>query len=438
MFQVLLVLVALFVGSGLLITGSGLFTTLLALRMGIEDIPELYVGLVLSCYSVGFILGTQICYWFVDRVGHIRSFAALAALASCTALMHPVFESPITWGFLRVLTGFCTAALYTIVESWINAKVPNEIRGRVLSLYMVTSFIALGAGQLLLNLSEPDTFILFSVVAMLFSISLVPIALTRMEAPIPDPGDRLGIVALMRISPLGVALCFSAGAINAAFFNLGPLFAQKSGFDTGQVSTFMAAAIFAGLLVQWPVGWLSDRFDRRKVVLWVLAGAAVASLTVAIVGSLSFGMLLALVAIYGGMAFTLYGQGVTHANDYAESTQLVSVSAGLLFAYGVGAVVGPVAASAMMAAGGPSGLFVFTGGVTAGLAAFLVFRMTRREPLPAEDQTPFSAMPTTTPAIAELDPRTEPEEEISEALVGEPEVLDWGRIQASRLPWSVR
>jgi hypothetical protein len=138
------------------------------------------------------------------------------------------------------------------------------------------------------------------------------------------------------------------------------------------------------------------------------------------------------------MAFTLYGQGLTHANDYAESTQLVSVSAGLLFAYGVGAVVGPVTASAMMAAIGPFGLFVFTGGVTAGLAVFLVFRMTRREPLPAEDQTPFSAMPTTTPAIAELDPRAEPEEEPSEVLVEEPEVLDWGRAQASRLPWSVR
>lgn len=203
--------------------------------MGIEDIPELYIGLVLSCYSVGFVLGMRICFWFVDRVGHIRSFAALAAMASCAALMHLVFESSIARAILRVVTGFCTAALYTIAGSWINAKVPNDIRGRVLSLYMVTSFIVLGAGQLLLNLS----------------------------APIPDPGERLGVFALMRISPLGVALCFSAGAINAAFFNLGPLFAQKSGFDTGQVSTFMVAAILAGPLVQWPVGWLSDRFDRR-------------------------------------------------------------------------------------------------------------------------------------------------------------------------------
>ncbi len=438
MVQVLLVLVALFIGSGLLIAGSGLFTTLLAVRMGIENIPELQVGIVLACFSVGFILGTQICHWFVDRVGHIRAFAALAALVSCTALMHPVLITPVAWGILRVLTGFCTAALYTIAESWINAKVPNEIRGRVLSVYMVISFLALSSGQLMLNLSEPESFILFSVVAMLFSFSLVPIALTRMEAPIPDPGERLGIFALMRISPLGVALCFSAGAINAAFFNLGPLFAQKSGFDTGQVSTFMAIAIFAGLLVQWPVGWLSDRFDRRKVVLWVLAGAAIASLLMVIMGDLKFSMLLILVAVYGGMAFTLYGQGLTHANDYAETTQLVSVSAGLLFAYGVGAVVGPVAASAFMGMAGQFGLFIFTGGVTAGLAVFVVFRMTRREPLPAEDQTPFSAMPATTPAIAELDPRSEPETEQPEAEVIEPDVLDWGRIQASHLPWSVR
>lgn len=441
MVQILPVLVALFVGTALLITGNGLFTTLLAVRMGIENMPAFSIGLVLACFAVGFILGTRTCHWFVDRVGHIRSFAALAALAACTALLHPVFVSPIAWGILRVLTGFCTAGLYTIAEAWINAKVPNEIRGRVLSLYMVSSFLALSLGQLMLNLGGPETFVLFSVVAMLFSISLVPVALTRMEAPVPDPGGRLSVFALMRISPLGVALCFSSGAINAAFFNMGPLFAQQSGFDTGQVSTFMATAIFAGLLLQWPIGWLSDRFDRRKVVMWVLAGAAIASLMIAIVGDLPFAMLLSFVAVYGGLAFTLYGQGVTHANDYAETTQLVSVSAGLLFAYGVGAVIGPVAASAIMSFFGPFGLFIFTGALTSALASFVVYRMTRREPLPAEDQTPFSPMPATTSVIAELDPRTDPDEEDtgeSVQLVEEPEILDWGGMQASRPPWSVR
>ena len=432
MVQLLPILGALFLGAGLLIAGNGLFTTLLAVRMGIEDMPALSVGIVLSCFSVGFILGAQTCRWFVDRVGHIRSFAALAALAACSALLHPVFISEITWGTLRVLTGYCTAGLYTIAESWINAKVPNEVRGRILSLYMVTSFLALSAGQLMLNLGGPETFVLFSVVAMLFAVCLVPVALTRMEAPVPDPSGRLGILELARISPLGVALCFSAGAVNAAFFNMGPLFAQQSGFDTGQVSTFMATAIFAGLVLQWPVGWFSDRFDRRRVVMWVLAGAAAASVAIVVVGDLPFLMLLSLVAVYGGLAFTLYGQGVTHANDFADTSQLVSVSAGLLFAYGVGAVIGPIAASAIMGLAGPFGLFVFTGAATAILASFVMYRMTRREPLPVEDQTPFSPMPATTPVIAELDPRSEPEEGEPEPEIMEPEVLDWGRVQASR------
>ncbi len=419
MVRLLPILGALFLGVGLLIAGNGLFTTLLAVRMGIEDMPALSIGVVLSCFSAGFILGARTCHRFVDRVGHIRSFAALAALAACSALLHPIFVSEIAWGVLRVLTGYCTAALYTIAESWINAKVPNEVRGRILSLYMAVSFLALSAGQLMLNLGAPETYLLFSVVAMLFAVGLVPVALTRMEAPVPDPGGRLGILALARISPLGVALCFSAGAINAAFFNMGPVFAQRSGFDTGQVSTFMATAIFAGLLLQWPVGWLSDRFDRRRVVMWVLAGAALASAAIAAAavsnaGGLPFPVLLSLVALYGGLAFTLYGQGLTHANDFADTSQLVSVSAGLLFAYGVGAVIGPVAASAIMGPAGPFGLFVFTGAVTAVLASFVVYRMARREPLPAEDQTPFSPMPATTAVIAGLDPRSDPEPEAAE------------------------
>lgn len=410
MIQLLPILGALFLGVGLLIAGNSLFTTLLAVRMGIEGVPTLSIGIVLACNSVGFILGARTSHWFVERVGHIRSFAALAALAACSALLHPIFVSQIVWGILRVLTGYCTASLYTIAESWINAKVPNYIRGRVLSLYMVISFLALGSGQLMLNLGGPETFVSFSVVAMLFAIGLVPVALTRMEAPVPEPGGRLGILALTRISPLGVALCFSSGAINSAFFNMGPLFAQRSGFDTGQVSTFMATAIFAGLVLQWPVGWLSDRFDRRKVVMWVLAGVAAASVAIVAAGDPAFLVLLSLVSLFGGLAFTLYGQGLTHANDFADASELLSISAGLLFAFGVGAVVGPVAASAIMSLTGPFGLFVFTGALTVVLASFVVYRMTRREPLPVEDQTPFSPMPATTPVIAELDPRSEPEE----------------------------
>ena len=410
MFQLMPILGALFLGVGLLIAGNSLLTTLLAVRMGIEGMPTLSIGIVLACNSVGFILGARTSHWFVDRVGHIRSFAALAALAACLALLHPIFVSQIVWGVLRVLTGYCTASLYTVAESWINAKVPNYIRGRVLSFYMVVSFLALGSGQLMLNLGSPETFAPFSVVAMLFAGGLVPVALTRMEAPVPEPGGRLGIVALTRISPLGVALCFSAGAINGAFFNMGPLFAQRSGFDTGQVSTFMATAIFAGLVLQWPIGWLSDRFDRRKVVMWVLAGVAAASVAIVAAGDPAFLALLSLVSLFGGLAFTLYGQGLTHANDFADASELLSISAGLLFAFGVGAVAGPVAASAIMSLTGPFGLFVFTGALTAVLALFVVYRMARREPLPAEDQTPFSPMPTTTPVIAELDPRSEPGE----------------------------
>jgi MFS family permease len=446
MAHVIPVLTALLLGVGILVVGNGLLTTLLSVRMGIESIPPVAIGMVLACYSAGLIAGTVLTRTLIERAGHIRTFAALAAMAATTALLHPLIVSPFACGVLRGLTGFCLAGLFVIAESWLNARAPNDIRGRVLSVYMIVNFMALSLGQLLLQAADPASFELFSIVAMLYALSLVPVALTRTEAPSIGEGRKMGLLRLIELSPLGAALCFGSGIINSAFYGLGPVFAKDHGLDVDSIATFMAVAIFAGLIGQWPVGWLSDRFDRRRIVLFVCVGIAASATGIVLARGLPFGFIIALVGVYGGLALTLYGQGVTHANDYADPSELVSVSGGLLIVYSVGAIVGPILASSAMTLVGPEGLFMFNGTMAVALAGFVVYRMTQREPLPVDEQTPFVPMPTTSPVIAELDPRGGEDDGPTDmddhgdgpAGPGEPPPEDWGRRQAASLPWPVR
>jgi MFS family permease len=444
MVQVLPVLAALLGGVGFLVVGNGLLTTLLSVRMGIEEIPSITIGLILSAYSIGFVVGTLTCHRLINQIGHIRAFAALAALASVTVLMHPLIISPLAWGGLRILTGFCLAGLFTISEAWLNARVTSEYRGRILSIYMVVNFSALTLGQLLLKLGDPSAFELFSIVAILYALSLVPVTLTRIGAPAIEASEKVGITRLFSISPLGVVVCFGAGLVNAAFFGMGPVFAQELGMEIDSVATFMAVAIFSGLLLQWPVGWLSDYFDRRHVMLWMCAGVSLSAIGVGFAHQYPNAVLLSLVAVYGGLAFTLYGQAVSHANDYADPSQLVSVSAGLLLAYGIGAILGPILASSTMLVMGPQGLFIFIGAAAAAQAAFIVYRMVRRDPLPIDEQSPFSPVLATTPVAAELDPRGEQEGADEITLDGDDDMNggttadDWGRARAAALPWPVR
>lgn len=418
MVQALPSLVALFAGVGLLVIGNGLLMTLLSVRMGIESVPETSIGLVLAAYSLGFIIATLTCHRLINNFGHIRAFAALAALASASVLLHAIFVSPLVWGLLRVVTGFCMAGLFTVSEAWLNARASNANRGQILSFYMVINFSALSLGQLLLGLGDPGTFVLFSVAAMLFSLALVPVTLTRVGAPVIEASERLGLLRLFAVSPTSVVVCFGAGVVNAAFFGMGPIFAGKLGMGTDAIASFMAIAIFAGLLLQWPVGFLSDHVDRRHVILWICAGVTLAAVGVAFAHQFSTLMVFVAVAVYGGLVFTLYGQAVSYANDYAEPSQLVSVSAGLLLSYGIGAVFGPVFASAAMTVVGPQGLFLFNSAAIAAVAVFIVYRMLQREPLPLEEQTSFTPVLATTPVVAELDPRSEHVELEMEVLDG--------------------
>ncbi len=410
MLPILSSVAALLLGIGTLLLGIGLLGTLLSLRTQIEGFPTEVTGLVMSAYFAGLVVGSLYCRHVVHRVGHIRAFAAFASIVSATSLAHAFVVTPLIWGVLRALSGFCVAGLYLVTESWLNARASNQTRGRILSFYMITCYLALGVGQFLLILADPSGFELFAVVSILFSLALVPVALTKAVAPALDQPSFLRFRELYALSPMGVAGCLASGLITGAVYGMGPVFASGIGLSVSGVAALMGGMVLGGLVMSWPVGLLSDRFDRRTVIAATSLAAFFAALAIIAAAGRSSSGLIVLAGLFGGLSFPLYSLSVAHANDYIEPQDLVQASSGLLLAYGAGASLGPVAAAAVMGSLGPAGLFVFMAAVAGSLAAFAVFRMRRREPVPSDQQGPHVPLPRTALAAIQLDPRGEAEQ----------------------------
>ncbi len=407
----------LLVGTFLLLVGIGLLGTLVPLRLNDAGAGSLMIGLVGGIYFVGLIVGTRYCDRVIAGVGHIRAFAGFASLLSAAVLAFPLMPAALPWAGLRFVTGVCLAGLFTCVESWLNAQASNELRGRILSLYMIALYLGQGFGQTLLPLPDPSGMVLFMVCAAFVSLAVVPVAMTRITAPAPGAWVRLGLRRLYALSPLGAAGAASSGLILGAFYALGPVYARNLGFAVGETAQFMALVIVGGLVLQWPVGRLSDRCDRRHAMVAVALALVAVSAGLVTAGLWSAYAALALAPLLGAVAFTLYPLSVAHANDRLEPAQVVAASAALITAYGVGAAFGPPAAAVLMEAMGPSGLFTFTGLIGAATAMFAIWRMRRRGPVPAQDQVRFLPLPRTTPVAGGLDPRGE-----AEPLPGQDEV----------------
>ncbi len=403
MIQSLGPLAALLLSAGLLLTGNGLFGTLVAVHMSTVGVPIEISALVLSGYYLGLVGGSLFGPQLIERVGHIRAFAAFAACAAAIMLVHPVVPASYAWLPLRILTGLAMAGLFVTIESWLNERADPAHRGALFSVYMIVNFAASFAGQLMLNLAPPVAFTLFNLTAILTCLAVVPISAVKIQAPPQLPRARPRILELYRISPVGIIGTVLIGLMNGAFTSLGPIYASETGLDVAGVSAFMASTVIGGLLFQWPIGWLSDHRDRRRVLALVAGGAiAMAAVLILLGGQLALWQLCLAAGIYGGFVYTLYPVCVAHAQDFAGPGQRVAVSGGLLLAFGVGAMAGPVAASPLMAWTGPRGLFLYTAGVAVVLCSFAVYRMTRRAG--PEVKTPFVARTTTSPGINAMDP----------------------------------
>lgn len=400
---------SLLLGTGLLLLGTGMLGTLVGIRLALEGETSLLVGLVMSAYFAGLMAGSLTAHRLISAIGHIRTFAALASLFSAATLLHPIITDPLPWAVLRAAEGACMAGLFMVTESWLNERATNETRGRILSYYMFTVYLAQGAGQFLLNIASPEGFPLFVIASILVSVALVPVAMTTVQAPVPPKLSHFGLRHLISISPLGVAGAVASGVAMGAFYGLGPIFAQRIGYDISETARLMAAAIVGGLLLQWPIGRLSDRFDRRAMIVLLCGATFAVSMALVAFAGIPW-LVIVLIALFGGVSFTLYPLCVAHANDYIDPADVVPASGGLLLSYSVGATLGPLGASAAMSATNFTGLFAFTGGVGLVTGVFALWRMRQRPAVPLAEQAPFQPLPRTTPMATELDPRNEPEQ----------------------------
>lgn len=401
---------ALLFGIALLLLGTGLQVTLLGVRGAIEGFSPTAIGLLMAAYYVGFGASCFVTPKAIERVGHIRVFAALASVASAASLLHAVYVDPWVWAVLRVITGYCMAGLYMVAESWLNGRVPNRNRGTLLAIYMIVNIGAMAVSQQFMNLADPTDFLLFALSSVLVSLALVPVAMTRSVAPAPVPTDRMPMTELYTVSPLGTIGAFLIGVANGAMWGLLPLVGIGLELSVSRIATLMSVILLGGLVLQWPVGWISDRFDRRLAII----GTAVAL-------ALSCGGLYFLVGgdrlptlvtafLFGGASFAVYPLCAAYINDWITDEDLVQASAALLLVFGAGAAVGPIAGSFVVEHLGGRHLFTFMGAVALVLVVFGAYRTSKRAAVPMEDQGTFAPVMPTTPSVmdvpyeSELDP----------------------------------
>lgn len=407
--QVVISLAAMFASLTLLILGSSLLGTLLAVRLAQAGFSPLASGAVLVLHSVGFVLGTRLVTRLIRRVGQVRAFSAFAAIACAVALIHPLAINGWLWALLRAVLGFCYAGLIMVLESWISGRATHASRGALMGIYQIVYFSAAAGGQYLVGLASPHEFSVFSLVAILLVLSLVPLAVTRSEAPVMGSTNRLGFRRLWALSPSGLAGALTAGVATTGFMTLAPLYGQAIGMSVDAVALFMTTAVVAAMLLQWPLGHLSDLMDRRRVLAALATFAVIAACAAALLGQHGGWWLYVTTASVFAVVGCLYPISLALVNDHMSDEGPVAASAGLLFAFGIGTCAGPLLGAGVMQILGPAGLFWFLALCLAGLAGFVWRRSLTTEMLPFAEQGRFVSVVAVeaSPVIAELDPRTD-------------------------------
>jgi MFS family permease len=393
MFRAVVSIFPLLLAAAILLAGNGLQGTLLAVRANIEGFPTSLIGVLMSAYFAGFVLGCRFNPAFIKSVGHIRTFLALASIASASALIHPMVIDVAIWAVLRAVTGFCFAGLIMVIESWINERATNKNRGQILSVYRVIDLSSTMLGNALLATASPNDFSLFAIVSILMSIALVPVALTRSDAPKPIETARLNVPRLFKVSPVAAVGAPMIGLANASFWGVGAVYAQELGYGNAEIAAFISAVIVGAAILQWPLGWLSDRIDRRKVMLGAAALGIASSIALAFYGGRSPVLLMTFGALFGAFIIPMLGLAAAHANDHAEPGEAVATNGGLLLLHGGGSVVGATLGATVMAAFGPPSLFLYVASIYVVFATFCLYRILTRPPVPDEKKTPFTPVP---------------------------------------------
>ncbi len=398
-------LAALLVGVALLLAGAGLLSTLLAVHGRMVGFDQQTLGLIMSGYFVGFFLGTYIAPGLIQRIGHIRAFGFYAPLCAAAVLLHPVLVDPWAWLLLRVVTGIALVGLYTVIESWLNVQAPADKRSQVFAVYMAVNLLALAAGQWLIGLGDPASFVLFSVVAILVCLAVLPVVASRMTQPTLPATPRLALAALWRAAPAAASGALLAGLAMGGFWGMGAVYADGLGLDLRGIAALMSATILGGALLQWPIGRLSDRGDRRTTLAVVCALAALVGIAMVFTAAHSETVLFALFFLFGGLAFAIYPLCVAHLLDHLPTEDTLSGCSSLLLLNGVGSAIGPALVGVAMHRAGPQALPASFAVILGALALIAVGRrLVRRRD--RDNPASFHPMLRTTPTSLELLPET--------------------------------
>lgn len=397
MLQVLSSAWALLLGMGLLMIGNGMQGTLLGIRGALEDFSTFQMSIVMSCYFVGFLGGSRMAPGMIRRVGHVRVFAALASLISAVMILYPTFPNIVMWSLGRILIGFCFSAVYVTAESWLNNAATNENRGQALSLYMIVQTLGIVISQALLLTADPSGYVLFVIPSVLVSLAITPILLSISPTPAFDTTKPMSLRELLGFSPLGCVGMFLMGGIFSAQFGMASVYGAEAGLSVAQISMFVATFFVGAVMLQYPIGWISDRMDRRALVVAVSAIGAAGSAIGMLLGH-QFIMLLVSAFIVGGMANPLYSLLIAHTNDFLEHEDMAAASGGMIFINGLGAILGPVITGWLMGTSlGPGGFYLFTGVLFVVLAFYAAYRSARGTAISVEDTgsyVPISAAAT--------------------------------------------
>ncbi|MEM8576264.1 MAG: MFS transporter [Pseudomonadota bacterium] len=414
MLQVLTSAWALLLGMALLMVGNGMQGTLLGIRGEIEGFSTFEMSIVMSAYFAGFLGGSRLAPRMIARVGHVRVFAALASLISAVMILYPTFADPWVWTAGRVLIGFCFSAVYVVAESWLNDAATNENRGQALSLYMIVQTSGVVAAQGLLLAADPSGFVLFVIPSILVSLAITPILLSISPVPAFDTAKPMSLGALFRFSPLGCVGMFLLGGVFAAQFGMSSVFAAQIGLSVAQISTFVATFFVGAIVLQYPIGWLSDRMGRRALIIGTAAFGGAAAAVAALLPSSYSTLLIAAFAV-GGMSNPLYSLLIAHTNDFLDHDDMAAASGGMIFINGLGAIAGPLIVGVLMDALGPAGFFAFIAGLFAALVGYALWRATQREAVSVEDTGAYVPVsPTATPLAMEYAQEYAIETELSE------------------------
>ena len=396
----------------MLMSGSGFLATLISIRLERAGSGTMAIGMVATAYFGGLVLGSLRAGDVVRQVGHIRAFAAFVALLSASTLAYALLAHPLFWSMLRLIDGVCVAGVFICLESWLNDRAEPQMRGSVLAAYMVALYSGQAVGQLLLGAAGAYPAIPFQIASILISLAIIPLCLTRSSAPAPVEATAFSIRSLLAASPLGTIGALATGLMLGAFYGLAAVHVRRLGLELPETARFMMIVILGGVALQWPLGRLSDRYDRRAVIIVSFAIVLLVSLALALTGSGGIG-LMALGALFGGLSFALYPLCVAHCNDRLLESERVTASGRLVLLYSVGAACGPVCAAGVMTASGTGGLFLFIA-MCAGLALVLgLWRQRASDPVPSAEQQEFQIMPRTTPMASLLDPNVSDDEPIA-------------------------